>query len=128
MTDSTLDADPGVNLVVLRGVVSAPAEERALRSGQRLLTFGLRVPGAGALATSVPVAVWDPPAWLVDVDEGDGLVLIGRCIRRFFQAAGATGSRVEVVATHVGRGTDRRRLAAVERRALDELAGLDPAA
>jgi hypothetical protein len=69
--------------------------------------------------------VWEPPAWLSEVDVDDPLVVVGRLQRRFFQANGATASRVEVVATLVGRGSDRRRLAAAERRASDALAGLE---
>ena len=120
----TLDAVPGVNLVVLRGAASAPAETRRLPSGGLLATLSVRVPGPAEHATSVPVAVWDPPAWLSDVDVDDPIVVVGRLQRRFFQAGGATASRVEVVATLVGRGADRRRLAAAERRAHDALVGL----
>jgi hypothetical protein len=126
MSEPTVDALPGVNLVVLRGSASGPPDARTLASGQRLLTFSVRVPGPDAHATSVPVAVREAPAWLSDVDVDDPLVVVGRLQRRFFQAAGATASRVEVVAALVGRGGDRRRLASAERRALDALADLEP--
>jgi hypothetical protein len=133
MPTSTTNSSPtiaaaevaGVNLVVLRGVASAPPEERRLPSGGHLLTFSVRVPGPGPHATSVPVAVWEPAAWLSEIDVDDPLVVVGRLQRRFFQAAGATASRVEVVATLVGRGGDRRRLAAAARRAVDALSGLE---
>jgi len=118
-------AVPGVNLVVLRGVASAPPETKRLPSGGHLATLSVRVPGPGEHATSVPVAVWDPPAWLMETDVDDPLVVVGRLHRRFFQAGGATASRVEVVAALVGRGGDRRRLAAAERRATDALVGLE---
>ena len=127
MSEPTVDALPGVNLVVLRGSASGPPEARTLPSGQRLLSISVRVPGPDAHHTSVPVAVRDAPAWLSDVDVDDPLVVVGRLQRRFFQAAGATASRVEVVAALVGRGGDRRRLASAERRALDALADLDAA-
>jgi single-strand DNA-binding protein len=123
-SDVTPDACISVNLVVLRGVASAPPETRRLPSGGRLATLSVRVPGPGEHATSVPVALWDPPAWLSEVDVDDPLVVVGRLHRRFFQAGGATASRVEVVATLIGRGRDRRRLATAERRALDALEGL----
>jgi hypothetical protein len=119
------DEVPAVNLAVLRGLASAPPVRRRLRSGAELTTFSVRVPGPGEGATSVPVAVWEPPAWLSEVDIDDPLVVVGRLQRRFFQTGGAPGVRVEVVATLVGRGRDRRRLRAAERQANDALAGLE---
>jgi single-stranded DNA-binding protein len=110
-----------VNLVVLRGAASAPPEVRTLPSGRRLATLSVRVPGPDAAATSVPVAVWDPAAWVEAIDGDDALVVVGRLHRRFYRAAGGTGARVEVVASLVGRGSDRRRVDAAERRALAEL-------
>jgi hypothetical protein len=122
------DAPPAVNLVVLRGTASAPAEHRTLESGATLATLSVRVPGPPTdgqeHATSVPVAVWDPPAWLDDVDVDDPLVVVGRLQRRFFRTPAGTGARVEVVASLIGRGSDRRRVDAAERRALAELDGL----
>jgi hypothetical protein len=123
-TPETPEAVACVNVVVLRGCTSAPAETKRLPSGGRLVTLSLRVPGPSGRATSVPVAIWDPPAWLSDVDMDEPLVVVGRLQRRFFRNAGATASRVEVVAALVGRGGDRRRLAAAERRARDALLGL----
>jgi hypothetical protein len=119
-------ATPGLNLVVLRGVTSNATELRTLPSGQRLATFALRVPGPDGKATSVPIAAWDPPAWLEDLDAEDALVVVGTLRRRFFRdGRGATASRVEVEAATVGRGGERRRReAAAQRasRALDDLA------
>jgi hypothetical protein len=120
-----LDDLPAVNLAVLRGLASAPPVRRRLRSGAELTTFSVRVPGPGEDATSVPVAVWEPPAWLSEIDTDDPLVVVGRLQRRFFQTAGGPGVRVEVVATLVGRGRDRRRLAAAQRQTSDALAGLE---
>ena len=59
---------PTVNLVVLRGVASGPPEVRTLDSGTRLATLSVRVHSLGPSSTSVPVAVWDPPAWVETVD------------------------------------------------------------
>jgi hypothetical protein len=42
-TDQDADQLPAVNLVVLRGVASVPAEHRTLRSGGRLATLSVRV-------------------------------------------------------------------------------------
>lgn len=118
-------APPGVNLVVLRGVASSPAELRTLPSGRRLATLSIRVPGGDSRATSVPVATWDPPAWLADLDADDALVVVGTLRRRFFRdGRGATASRIEVEATTVGRGGDRRRRQAAVQRATRALTGL----
>jgi hypothetical protein len=91
----------------------------------RLATLSVRVHALDPGATSVPVAVREPPAWVEDVDEGDALVVVGVLRRRFFKtAAGGTGARVEVEARVVGRGTDRRRLESARLRADEELEGL----
>ena len=119
-----VEPDPTVNLVVLRGVASAPPETRVLRSGRRLATLSVRVHALGPSATSVPVAVWDPPAWVEALDVDDPVVVVGTLRRRFFQTATGTGSRVEVEASLVGRGNDRRRLDTALRRADEALEGL----
>ena len=124
-TTNGADAAPTVNLVVLRGVASGPPEVRTLKSGRRIATLSVRVHALDPGATSVPVAVREPPAWVEDLDEGDPLVVVGTLRRRFFQTAGgSTGARVEVEARVVGRGTDRRRLDTARRRADEELEGL----
>jgi single-strand DNA-binding protein len=119
-----LEPEPTVNLVVLRGVASAPPESRVLRSGRRLATLSVRVHALGPGATSVPVAVWDPPAWVEAIDLDDPVVVVGTLRRRFYQTASGTGSRVEVEASLVGRGNDRRRLDTALRRADEALEGL----
>jgi hypothetical protein len=113
--------DAGVNLAVLRGVCSAPPEVRVLESGSRLATLALRCPASDDRSTSVPVTVWDPPAWLETVDAGEPLVVVGRLRRRFYQRPGGLGSRVDVEAEMVGRARDRRRLDAALRRAATAL-------
>ena len=98
-----------VNLAVVRGVASGPPELRHLASGTRLASFALRTHSLGPPATSVPVAVWDPPAWVEQIDEGDELLVAGCIRRRFYRAAsGALASRVELEASVVGRASDRR--------------------
>jgi len=77
---------PGVNLAVLCGPCSGPAEVRVLESGTRLATLAVRCPtgpGADERATSVPVTVWDPPAWVETLAAGDPVVVVGRMRRRF---------------------------------------------
>src|SRR5262245_20029597 len=64
-----------VNLAVLCGVCPNPPDVRVLESGRRLASLALRTHGpnpggAAARATSVPVTVWDPPAWLEAVAPG----------------------------------------------------------
>lgn len=125
-TRASEDEVPTVNLVVLRGVTSAPPELRTLTSGRRLATISVRVHALDPGATSVPVAVREPPAWVEDLDEGAPLVIVGALRRRFFKTkTGGTGARVEVEARAIGRGTDRRRLDTARRRAEEELDGLE---
>jgi hypothetical protein len=116
-----------VNLAVLCGPCSAPAEVRVLESGTRLATLAVRCPtgsGADERATSVPVTVWDPPAWVETLAAGDPIVVVGRMRRRFYQRPGGVGSRVDVEAELVGRARDRRRLDAALRRADEALEAL----
>ena len=113
------DGSPGVNLAVLCGPCSGPAEIRVLQSGSRLASLALRCPTGAAdeRATSVPVTVWDPPAWVETLAAGDVIVVVGRMRRRFYQRPGGVGSRVDVEAELVGRARDRRRIDAALRRA-----------
>jgi single-strand DNA-binding protein len=108
-----------LNIAILLGSCSSPAEMRELPSTQVLaqLQVTTRVDGR---ALSVPVAVIDPPAWIEQLEAGDRVVVLGYIRRRFFQAAGATASRVEVEAEIVARGGDRRRLRTLGRR-IEEL-------
>jgi hypothetical protein len=102
---------PTVNLAVLRGSASGPAELRMLDSGTRLATLAVRVPSLRGPATSVPVSVFDPPAWLETLAAGDPVVVVGAIRRRFYRPlGGGVNARVEVEARLVGRGGDRRRV------------------
>jgi single-strand DNA-binding protein len=116
--------NPAVNLAVLCGPCSGPAEVRVLESGTRLATLAVRCPSgstADERATSVPITVWDPPAWVETLDAGDLIVVVGRMRRRFYQRPGGVGSRVDVEAEMVGRARDRRRIDAALRKADDAL-------
>ena len=75
-------------------------------------------------ATSVPVTVWDPPAWIDTLEPGEAVVVVGRLRRRFYQRPGGVGSRVDVEAEMIGRARDRRRIDAALRRALAALEAL----
>jgi single-stranded DNA-binding protein len=124
---TTPDPAVGVNLAVLCGPCSGPAEIRVLESGSRLATFAVRCPtGAGAdeRVTSVPVTVWDPPAWVETLAAGDEVVVVGRVRRRFYQRRGGGGSRVDVESALIGRARDRRRIDAALRKADEALEAL----
>ncbi len=115
-----------VNVSVVRGVVSGPPEIRALKSGRRLATLAVRTSAGDGHKTSVPVTVWDPPAWLETLAADDDVLVVGRVRRRFFRtAAGTSGARTDVEAKSVARARDRRRLAALVRRVDRELDRLD---
>ena len=94
--------DP-LNVVVLRGRLSRPAEERIMPvDGQRLVGLDLTVRRPDAeKADSVPVIWHDPPATASLIDAGDEVVVVGHVARRFFKAGGSTQSRTEVVAHKV---------------------------
>ncbi len=112
-----------VNRAILRGVCSNTPEVRILESGRRLASLALRTRGPGARATSVPVTVWEPPAWLEGVDAGEELVVVGTVHRRFFKTATGSAAKAEVEASYIARAT-RQRLATAWRRAEDALEGL----
>ncbi|MBM3675003.1 MAG: single-stranded DNA-binding protein [Actinobacteria bacterium] len=115
----------GVNLVVVRGECAQQPEVRMLSSGRRLASLALRVRAEGSATLWVPVTVWEPAAWVEDLGEGDDVVVVGRVRRRFFAlASGERANRVDVEATFVGRGRQRRPLAGALRRAEAALAAL----
>src|SRR5205823_14587847 len=84
-----------LNVAVLRGTCSSPAAVRTLPSGDIVADLQLTA-RVGGRAVSVPVSVPAPAAWVEDLDAGDEIVVVGHVRRRFFRAAGATASRVEV--------------------------------
>ena len=114
-----------INLAIVRGAASGPPELRQLPSGRRLATFAVRTHGLGPPATSVPVAAWDPPAWLEAVDEGDELLVAGCVRRRFYRAVtGSLASRVELEAAVVGRASDPRKIRRTRHLTEEALEGL----
>ena len=90
-----------MNVVVVRGRLSRPAEERVLESRTRLVTLELTVPRPGERADSVPVAWMGAPASAARLDTGEEVLVIGRVRRRFFRTGSGTQSRTEVVAERV---------------------------
>ena len=59
-----------VNLAVVRGVCSSPAEVRVLPSGSTLVVLQVTTRHGAEAAVSVPVVAWDPPASVSELDVG----------------------------------------------------------
>jgi single-strand DNA-binding protein len=118
------DETQSLNVAVLRGTCSSPADLRRLPSGDTLaqLQVTTRVRGT---ALSVPVSIRDPKQWIGDLDAGDDVMVVGHVRRRFFRAGDATASRVEVEADAIAPTTDRRRTHAIRRRVDELLADLE---
>ncbi len=99
------------NLVVLRGTLTAEARLRELPSGSAVAQFDVTTRDDSG-TQSVPVAWFDPPPSVAELEAGADLVVVGSVRRRFFRAGGATQSRTEVVAEKVvpaSRARDVRR-------------------
>jgi single-strand DNA-binding protein len=112
-----------MNVVVLRGALSRPAEERVLQSGSRLMSLEVRVRRPGERAESVPVAWFDPPPAIALLAQDDEVVVVGRVRRRFFRGTGGTNSRTEVVADQVVPTRQKQKVARAKelaRRVLEE--------
>jgi len=111
-----------LNLAVVRGPLSSLPDVRTLPSGSEVANLAVRTPVDGK-STSVPITVWDPPAWIAELDEGDELLVIGAVRRRFYRAGAGTGSRVDVEATFVAK-PGKRQLGAFARRIQESLADI----
>jgi single-strand DNA-binding protein len=101
-----------MNVVILRGSLTRPPEERALPSGDRVVSYDVRTEAADGPSETVPVVSAAPEAAF---EAGDEVVVTGRVRRRFYRTGGATQSRTEVVADVVVPASDGRRV----RRAVD---------
>jgi single-strand DNA-binding protein len=113
-----------LNLAVVRGSLSSAPDLRTLPSGSEVANLAVRTPVDGT-ATSVPITVWDPPAWIAGLTEGDEVLVLGAVRRRFYRAGATTGSRVDVEASFVARPS-KRQLGVFTRRiraSLGELGG-----
>ena len=113
--DPTTITNNGLNLAVVRGEVSSPPDVRVLPSEAVLVQLQVTT-RLESETLSTPIAVWNPAAWVEELEPGTEIVVVGRIRRRFFRAAGATASRVEVEADVVARATDRRRVRAAMRK------------
>lgn len=110
------------NVVILRGRLSRPPEQRVLPSGATLVSFEVTVPGTGGSRADTAPVVWpDAPAAAVELDVDEEVVVAGRIRRRFFRAGGALQSRTEVVADAVVSARRRKRACAAVAEALERL-------
>ena len=114
----------GVNVAVVRGVVSSPPERRVLPSDTVLVQLQVTT-RLESQTLSMPVSCWNPDAWVEELEPGAEIVVVGRVRRRFFRAGGATASRVEIEAEVLAKATDKRRVRAALRRATAALEPLD---
>ena len=106
------DSEPGLNDVRLIGRVTSVPVVVDLPSGDALVSFRVSVPrspgaarpGAttsGQRVDSIPCSAWSPALRrrIAGWRPGDTVEVAGSVCCRFYQAGGATRSRVEVVAT-----------------------------
>lgn len=107
--------ESSMNIVVLHGVLSRAPEARDLPSGDHLVQFDVTVREPDLPTASVPVVWFNAPARSLRLAAGTEVVVTGRVRRRFFQTAGGTGSRTEVVASQVVAATQRARVATLLR-------------
>ena len=90
-----------MNVVVVKGRLARPAEQRVLPSGDQLVGYEVTVPSETGKAETVPVVWHDAPARAMELDVDEAVVVLGRVRRRFFRAGGSLQSRTEVVAAAV---------------------------
>ena len=110
------------NVVVLRGALAAEPRQRELPSSSVVAQFDVTTRDEVG-AQTVPVAWFDPPSWIAELEPGSELVVIGSVRRRFFRAGGSTQSRTEVVVEKVvpaRRGREARRAVEAVRRTLQD--------
>jgi single-stranded DNA-binding protein len=93
-----------VNVVVLAGVVAADPVRRRLPSGDELTELRLSVPEAGRRLLPLPVAVWHTSVGklaLRGIGKGDGVLVHGQLVRRFYRSGVGARSLTEVVASGI---------------------------
>ena len=112
-----------MNVVVLRGRLSRPAELRELPSGERVVQLDVTIPRPSEKAETAPVVWYSAPAFATNLDVDDEVVVLGRVKRRFFRAGGSTQSRTEVVAESVVPVKQTKRVSTTLARAIARLDG-----
>ena len=110
-----------INVVVLSGELSRPAQIVDLPSGDQILALEVTIRRPGVAADPVPVQWAQAPQWAQSLEAGDRVVVLGRVRRRFFRAGGTTQSRTEVVAAKVVRATARQKVRALVEEAVEAL-------
>lgn len=111
----TNPTETGLNLAIVVGVLSSEPETRIIEDRGEVVSLQVRVTSSDG-ATSVPVTMWSPPAWLLAAGEGTPVLVAGIVRRRFWRTpTGATVSRVDVEATSVTRDGPRQRAALAKR-------------
>lgn len=110
--------DQTLNHAILMGEVSKLPMTKSLPSGDRLLSFDLRVRSANGPRQSIPISWIGPADKQPTVEEGKNVLVIGEVHRRFYRGGGQLASRVDVRAEVVVTATPgrvRRALSAVIR-------------
>ena len=110
-----------MNIVIVQGALSRPAQERLLESGDRLVAFDVSVRREGEATETVPVVWFGAPPSAAELTADTEVVVTGRVRRRFFRAGGSTQSRTEVVADAVVPTRQRKKARAAIDLAVDEL-------
>lgn len=94
-----------MNLVVLRGNLSADPELRVFDSGSRLIRYlvTVRTQRPKRRVDVIPVTLWDPDddQWGEPGEKGMRFTVFGATQRRFWESSDGRRSRVEVVAEQV---------------------------
>jgi hypothetical protein len=112
-----------MNVVVLRGKLSRPPEERVLESGTRLVQYEVTIRNGEGPAETSPVSWMEAPATASDMAAGDEVVVVGRVRRRWFRRGPVTESRVEVAAGAVIPARQRKRVGVAISQAVATLTG-----
>jgi single-strand DNA-binding protein len=93
-----------VNVVVLAGTVAADPVDRTMPSGDEVTEIRLSVPEAGKRLLPLPVAAWHRDVGkraLKGLSKGDGVLVYGQLVRRFYRSGAGARSLTEVVATGI---------------------------
>jgi single-strand DNA-binding protein len=93
-----------VNVVVLAGTVAADPVDRTMPSGDEVTEIRLSVPEAGKRLLPLPVAAWHRDVGkraLKGLAKGDGVLVYGQLVRRFYRSGAGARSLTEVVATGI---------------------------
>ena len=110
-----------MNIAILTGRLSRPAELRSLPSGDPVLYLDVTIPRGGEPAETVNVCWFDAPASATSLDVDDEVIVLGRVRRRFYRSGPLVQSRTEVVAESVVRVRRTKQRRAVLERALTRL-------